>query len=123
MSSPLHFILEEINNTVFRNVNKAIHFAHGKIDEKTPELSWKLLSSNEVIPAKLEWNTIIAEVVNRAPHAEIVEFGRWKVMNYHKYTWKGFSGKRTVIRTGQGARMFSLTKDKDAGSIQTILES
>lgn len=66
-------------------MKEAILFSKKKIDEKTPEDKKELIKGNKVELPKLIGSKIVAKVVNRVAHSEIIEFGRGKVMNYHKW--------------------------------------
>lgn len=120
MSTPIRVALDDyISGELIRNMQKAIDFAKVRVDWRTPEDTWELIAWNRVINPSNDGWVIRASVENTVNHAEIVEFGVWKVYNYHKWP-KG--SKRKIIRTWVGARMMSLTKDLDEKAIINIIK-
>ena len=86
MSTPLSvYITTEINNHVAKQMKEAIKLAKKKIDDRTPEDTKRLIKANKIEEPKIVGSRIIAKVVNKTPYASYVEFGRGKVINYHKW--------------------------------------
>lgn len=126
MPSQVRIVLEEFaHKEGLKRIQEAIEFAKVQIDSRTPEDTGKLIKKNKLKPARLIGTTIIASVENDSEYAAHVEYGiNQKSMNYHKYRTRGKRKKadtlRDIIRTGVGARMYSLTKDIDGKKIVEI---
>lgn len=126
MASQVRIVLEEFaHKEGLKRIQAAIEYAKVQIDSRTPEDTGKLVKKNKLKPARLIGTTIIASVENDSEYAAHVEYGiNQKSMNYHKYRTRGKRKKwdnlRDIIRTGVGARMYSLTKDIDGKKIVEI---
>jgi len=82
------------------------------IDQRTPELTWDLISHNKIKKPSLSGFILSWSVYNDLGEYEMdVERWKWETYKYHKYPeWVSKSiknkSKRDIIKVGDGAHMF-----------------
>ena len=103
-------IAEEYTKRIAIWINKALPVLLNELKRLTPEDTWNMLNSYEVVKAKREWGVVSWSISNWADYAIYVEYWvGWLKFTYHKPKWTPFYhwiGNRTF------ARAVDITRDE-----------